>query len=39
MSQTIEVMWLANLLVFVGSAGLSWTLVGVLQRRPKNWRQ
>ena len=35
MPKTIEVIWLANVLVFVGSLGLGSTLVGWVQQTRK----
>jgi len=35
MPETIELMWLVNLLVVIGFACLGWTLVGWLQQRLK----
>ena len=35
MPETIELMWLAYLLVTVGGMGVGWTLIGWLQHRQK----
>ena len=39
MPQMTELIWLANVLVLIGSMGLGWTLVGWVQQTRKNRHQ